>query len=75
MDPDKSLVPYRGAMSRAPGGMPWGVFCASPTVLEAINNVLQQKGMRQLWVLPDGSIGPTDPLLLRMEYVPSPFVW
>ncbi len=53
---------------------PTGLFCASPTVLEAINAVLQQRGGRPLWVQADGTIGPTDPLLLRVEYVPSPFV-
>lgn len=54
---------------------PAGLFCAAPTVLEAINGVLAQRGMPTLHVHADGTIGPADPLLLRMEYVPSPFVW
>ncbi len=51
-----------------------GIFCASPTVLEAINYMLYERGLPTLWVQPDGTIGPTDPLVLRFEYVPSPFV-
>lgn len=50
------------------------LFCASPTVLEAINQVLYHRGMPTLCVLPDGTIGPTDPLMFRVEYLPSPFV-
>ena len=50
------------------------LFCASPTVLEAINRVLYHRGMPTLCVLPDGTIGPTDPLVFCVEYAPSPFV-
>jgi hypothetical protein len=50
------------------------LFCASPTVLEAINQVLYHRGMPTLCVLPDGTIGPPDPLTFRVEYAPSPFV-
>ena len=57
-----------------PGTFPLGFFCASPTVLEAINSVLEQRGMPTLWVQPDGTIGPTDPLLMTVEYIPTPFV-
>lgn len=51
-----------------------GLFCASPTVLEAINNVLYHRGLPTLWADADGAIGPGDPLLGRVEYVPSPFI-
>jgi hypothetical protein len=57
------------------GYFPTGLFCASPTVLEAINGVLQQRGVPTLWVQADGTIGPADPLLMRVEYIPSPFVY
>jgi hypothetical protein len=57
-----------------PGTFPLGFFCASPTVLEAINSVLEQRGLPTLWVQPDGTIGPTDPLLMTVEYIPTPFV-
>jgi hypothetical protein len=50
-----------------------GFFCAAPTILEAINAILHQRGVPTLWVQPDGTIGPTDPLLARVEYVPTPF--
>ena len=53
---------------------PVGLFCAAPTVLEAINRVLHAQNLPTLWVQPDGTIGPADPLLLRVEYEPSPFV-
>ena len=53
---------------------PLGLFCAAPTVLEAINRVLHAQGLPVLWVQSDGTIGPADPLLLRIEYVPNPFV-
>lgn len=56
------------------GVPPRGLFCASPTVLEAINDVLYYRGMSTLCVLPDGTIGPNDPLMFRVEYAPSPFV-
>ena len=74
VDPDKALVPARSTLARQPH-LAWGVFCASPTVLEAINGVLHRQGLATLRVLDDGTIAPTDPLLLRVEYVPSPFVW
>ena len=54
---------------------PAGLFCAAPTVLEAINGVLVDRGLPTLYVQPDGTIGPTDPVLMRVEYVPSPFSW
>ena len=85
--PDNDLVPRdpnAGAIVRLRGGSggvtsgreasAGGLFCASPTVLEAINNVLYHRGLPTLWVQADGTIGPTDPLLGRVEYVPSPFV-
>jgi hypothetical protein len=58
----------------APSRTPGRACFPSPTVLEAINCVLTQRGLPTLWVQPDGTIGPTDPLLLRVEYVPTPFV-
>lgn len=80
-DPQNDLVPRdpnAGAIMRLRGGSggatSGGLFCASPTVLEAINNVLYHRGLPTLWVEADGTIGPTDPLLGRVEYVPSPFV-
>ena len=78
--------PQHGLARRDPGGtalmrmrdgdgMAHGLpFCASPTVLEAINHVLYQRGMPTLSVLPDGTIGTTDPLTFRVDYAPSPFV-
>ena len=77
--PHNGLVPRQpsaGALMRLRGhGVPpGGLFCASPTVLEAINSVLFQRGLPTLWVQPDGTIGPTDPLMFRVEYVPSPFL-
>ena len=79
-DPHNDLAPrdpHAGAIVRLRGGsggvMPGGLFCASPTVLEAINNVLYHRGLPTLWVQADGTIGPTDPLLGRVEYLPSPF--
>ena len=79
LDPRKALAPrdaHPTAMVHVPrrATFPTGLFCASPTVLEAINHVLHQRGVQPLWVQADGTIGPTDPLLLRVEYVPSPFV-
>ena len=79
LDPRKALAARdaRGtAMVHVPNRAPFptGLFCASPTVLEAINMVLHERGVTRLWVQADGTIGPTDPLLLRVEYVPSPFV-
>lgn len=80
-DPHKHGIVRRDAGSSAlmrlrdDGGLPPNrLFCASPTVLEAINQVLYHRGMPTLSVLPDGTIGPTDPLVFRVEYVPSPFV-
>jgi hypothetical protein len=78
LDPKKVLVPHdprAGALIRMPAsnGFPMGLFCASPTILEAINHVLYHRGLPTLWVQMDGTIGPADPLLLRVEYVPSPF--
>jgi hypothetical protein len=78
-DSEKMLArrdPHADALvlGRVPQGtFPLGFFCASPTVLEAINFVLQQRGLPTLWVQPDGTIGPTDPLLMTVEFVPSPF--
>lgn len=82
VDPANGIVPRdpnSGALLRlrgrgAGGRTPDGLFCASPTVLEAINNVLYHRGLPTLWVENDGTIGPTDPLLGRVEYVPSPFI-
>ncbi len=84
-DPDKSLVPHgrpgtalvRSRPPEPPPELPLGVglFCAAPTILEAINLILLERGVPTLWVQPDGEIGPTDPLVGRVEYVPSPFVW
>jgi hypothetical protein len=79
VDPRKALAARDArttAMVHVPGRAPFptGLFCASPTVLEAINMVLHERGVPPLWVQADGTIGPTDPLLLRVEYVPSPFV-
>jgi hypothetical protein len=51
---------------------PLGFFCAAPTILEAINGILQARGLPTLYVQPDGTIGPTDPLLLQVEYTPEP---
>jgi hypothetical protein len=78
-DPRKALAPHdprTGALMRIPrrDAFPVGVFCASPTVLEAINHVLYERGIPTLWVQPDGTIGPTDPLIFTVEYIPSPFV-
>ena len=79
-DPHNGIVPREpraGALMRlrgGPGVSAGGLFCASPTVLEAINSVLMQRGLPTLWVQPDGTIGPTDPLTFRVEYVPSPFL-
>ena len=53
-------------------GFPIGFFCAAPTILEAINGMLERRGLPKLYVQPDGTIGPTDPLLLQVEYVPEP---
>jgi hypothetical protein len=74
----REIVPVRGGASGAPvtfggAGFEVGLFCAAPTILEAINAILHQRGMATLWVQPDGTIGPTDPLLARVEYVPTPF--
>jgi hypothetical protein len=71
--------PGSGALMRlrddgGDGLPPNRLFCASPTVLQAINQVLAHRGMPTLCVLPDGTIGPTDPLTFRVEYLPSPFV-
>jgi hypothetical protein len=70
--------PRTTALARRPrdddGPFPIGLFCASPTVLEAINAALHHRGLPTLWVQPDGSIGPTDPLILRVECDPFPFV-
>jgi hypothetical protein len=79
LDPRKALAARDArstAMVHVPSRNPFptGLFCASPTVLEAINSVLHQRGVPLLWVQADGTIGPTDPLLFRVEYVPSPFV-
>jgi hypothetical protein len=80
VDPRNAIAPHdphQSALARIPARddyFPTGLFCASPTVLEAINNVLQQRGIPLLWVQADGTIGPTDPLLLTAHYVPSPFV-
>ena len=82
-DPRKALTrhdPHGNAIVRIPPArprddyFPMGLFCASPTILEAINGVLKQRDMPVLWVQSDGTIGPTDPLLLTAHYVPSPFV-
>ena len=80
-DPQPNLPALRDprttALARRPrpeGAFPIGLFCASPTVLEAINDALYQRGLPTLWVQADGSIGPTDPLILRMECDPYPFV-
>jgi hypothetical protein len=53
-------------------GFPVGFFCAAPTILEAINGILASRGLPTLYVQPDGTIGPTDPLLLQVEYTPEP---
>ncbi len=80
-DPHNDIVPRDappGALMRLGGGRggasPGRLFCASPTVLEAINHVLYHRGLPTLWVEADGTIGPSDPLMFRVEYVPSPFV-
>jgi hypothetical protein len=80
LDPRNVLVPHdprAGALIHRAGSnyFPTGFFCASPTILEAINHVLYDRGLPTLWVQMDGTIGPADPLLLRVEYVPSPFEW
>jgi hypothetical protein len=77
-DPDKTLARRGGEVVHVPrggDGFPLGFFCASPTILEAINHMMQGRGMATLWVQMDGTIGPTDPLLMRVEYVPSPFLY
>jgi hypothetical protein len=81
VDPRKALAPRdprHNAIVHVPpardGYFPTGLFCASPTVLEAINVVLRDRGVPPLWVQADGTIGPTDPLLLTAHFVPSPFV-
>ena len=70
--------PHPGGLMHLRGGRsgpgPGGLFCASPTVLEAINHVLYHRGLPTLWADTDGVIGPSDPLLGRVEYVPSPFI-
>jgi hypothetical protein len=53
---------------------PLGLFCNAPTVLQAINRVRCAQGRPVLRVQADGTIGPADPILLRIEYTPSPFV-
>jgi hypothetical protein len=81
-DPHSNLParrdPRSTALARRPvrhqDRFPLGMFCASPTVLEAINDSLYRRGLPTMWVMPDGSIGPTDPLILRMECDPYPFV-
>jgi hypothetical protein len=77
VDPDKALVPARAALRGGPrpAGFGWGLFCASPTVLEAINSIRQSQGLSTLHVLSDGTIGSPEPLMLRVEYIPSPFVY
>jgi hypothetical protein len=55
-------------------GFAVGFFCAAPTILEAINGVLGSRGLPTLYVQHDGTIGPTNPLLLQVQYVPPPFV-
>lgn len=55
-------------------GFPFGLFCVSPTVLEAINQALTFRGFPALWVMADGTIGPSDPLLMIVECEPNPFV-
>jgi hypothetical protein len=52
---------------------PWGFFSASPTVLEAINTVLEQRGLPTLWVQEDGTIGPQNPVEQQVVYIPTPF--
>jgi len=56
-----------------PDPFPWGFFSASPTVLEAINVVLEQRGAPPLWIQEDGTIGPNNPVQLQVVYIPSPF--
>jgi hypothetical protein len=51
---------------------PVGFFCAAPTILEAINGILESRGMPTLYVQADGTIGPTNPLLLHVEYTATP---
>jgi hypothetical protein len=69
LDPQRSLVPLRDwQLARSAS-----LFCPAPTVLEAINCVLARRGMAVLYVQADGTIGPTDPLLLQIPYEPSPF--
>ena len=75
VDPDKALVPARAALLIPKSGLGWGLFCASPTVLEAINSIRAAQGLSTLHVLSDGTIGSPEPLMLRVEYIPSPFVY
>lgn len=77
-DPQKALAthdPFAGAIVHVPPdrAFPVGLFCASPTVLEAINAVLTERRLPTLWVQPDGSIGPNDPLVMQVVYIPTPF--
>ena len=71
--PQRSLVRYDAALSFGGGGS-GGIFCAAPTVLEAINFVLHRQGLSLLWVQADGTIGPADPLLAAIEFNPNPIV-
>ena len=64
---------YDSALALRAGGAA-SIFCSTPSVLEAINLVLRGRGLPLLWSHSDGTIGAADPLLLRMEYSPSPFV-
>ena len=73
VDPGNAIVPTRTALPQRGPATAWGVFCASPTVLEAINGVRHAQGMPTLLVLDDGTIGSPDPLMFRVEYVPNPF--
>jgi hypothetical protein len=71
--PDRSLAPYNTALALR-GNTATSIFCPAPTILEAINHVLRRQGMPLLWAHADGTIGHADPLVLQMEYSPSPFV-
>src|SRR4051812_7114984 len=74
-DPRSTALARRTvAITPSADPFPIGLFCASPTVLEAINEALRHSGLPLLWVQLDGSIGPTDPLILRMQCDPYPFV-